>query len=265
MPSCVLAELELGGGEDHPVGGDPAQLRLAQLLAARHPRPGQRHATVWPAATLGAPQTIVRSPSPVVDLADAQPVGVGVLLGARAPCRRRSSRPRGGPTTPTRSTSVPVIASRSASSSGLEPGVAVLAQPGVRDPHRELLQHPHVVVEEAPQVGDAVPQHRDPLDPDAEGEALDPLGVVAVLGDEAEHVGVDHAGAEDLDPALALAEVAALAAGQRAGAAALEAGDVDLDAGLGEGEEVRPQAHLAVGAEDRPAASPAACPGGRRG
>ena len=34
--------------------------------------------------------------------------------------------------------------------------------------------------------------------------------------DEAEHVGVDHAGAEDLDPALPLAEVAALARRQRA-------------------------------------------------
>src|SRR4051794_17261692 len=115
----------------------------------------------------------------------------------------------------------------------------------------ELLQHPQVVVEEAPQVGDAVAQHRDPLDPDPEGEPLHALGVVAVGLDEAEDVGVDHAGAEDLDPALALAEVAALAAVELTGAAALEAGDVDLDAGLGEGEEVRPQAHLPVGAEDR--------------
>ena len=32
----------------------------------------------------------------------------------------------------------------------------------------------------------------------------------------------------------------------------MEAGDVDLDARLGEGEEVRAQAHLALGAEDRP-------------
>jgi hypothetical protein len=43
------------------------------------------------------------------------------------------------------------------------------------------------------------------------------------------------------------------AAAQRARAAALEAGDVHLDRRLGEGEEVRAQAHLALGAEDRAA------------
>src|SRR4051812_36630082 len=166
----------------------------------------------------------------------------------------------GGPTESSRSTSVPVITRRLASSAGSMPGSqysrsqlygTLIALSSSTGPSRELLQHPHVVVEEAPQVGDAVAQHRHPLHPDPEGEALDPFGVVAVALDEAEHVGVDHAGAEDLDPALALAEVAALAAGQLAGPPTLEAGDVNLDAGLGEGEEVRPQPHLAVGAEDR--------------
>src|SRR4029450_12071376 len=73
-----------------------------------------------------------------------------------------------------------------------------------------------------------------------------------VLGDEAEDVGVDHAGAADLDPALPLAEVATLSAGQLAGPLALEAGDVELDAGLSEGEEVRPHPRLAALAEYRP-------------
>src|SRR6202012_959757 len=96
-------------------------------------------------------------------------------------------------------------------------------------------------------------QHRHPLDPEAVGEALHLLRVVAHLLDEPEDVRVDHPGAEDLDPALALAEVAALAVGQDAGALALEAGDVDLDARLGEGEIMGPQADLAGVAEERAA------------
>src|SRR3712207_7724640 len=48
-----------------------------------------------------------------------------------------------------------------------------------------------------------------------------------------------------------LAQGAARAVGQEAVGAA-EAGDVDLDAGLGEREEVRAQAHLALVAEQRP-------------
>ena len=55
-------------------------------------------------------------------------------------------------------------------------------------------------------------QHRDPLDPHAEGEALDALRVVATRLDEAEHVGIDHAGAADLDPDVADGFEAALAA-----------------------------------------------------
>ena len=84
--------------------------------------PGSATATVWPAATLGAPQTIVRSPVAGVDRADPQPVGVGVLLGRERPCRSRSPRARAGRRSPTRSTSVPVITRRSASSSGATPG-----------------------------------------------------------------------------------------------------------------------------------------------
>src|SRR6202042_2833808 len=118
-------------------------------------------------------------------------------------------------------------------------------------PSRELLQHAHVVVEEAPQVRHAVAQHRDPLYSHTEGKALHPLGVIAIGLDKAERVGIDHAGAADPDPADPLAEVAALAAGQLTRALALEAGDVELDTGLGEGKEVWPHARLATAAEDR--------------
>src|SRR5918994_2866425 len=110
----------------------------------------------------------------------------------------------------------------------------------------ELLQHPHVVLEELAQVGHAVPQHRDPLDPHAEGEALDPLRVVAALPHEAEHVRIDHPGAEDLDPARALAQRVAAPVVQMARATAAEAGDIYLHAWLREGEEPRPEPGLAL-------------------
>src|SRR4051794_35502184 len=45
----------------------------------------------------------------------------------------------------------------------------------------KLLQEAQVVVVEQPQVGDAVLEHRHPFDAQPEGEALDALGVVAVL------------------------------------------------------------------------------------
>src|SRR5687768_5106489 len=99
----------------------------------------------------------------------------------------------------------------------------------------ELLQEAKVVLVEETDVVDVVLEHRDPLDAHAEGEALDALGVVAVLAHVLEDVGVDLARAENLDPALALADVAAGGA-DVAGPGALEAGHVDLDAGLGEGE-----------------------------
>ena len=128
-PVGVLAELELGGGEDHPFGGDAAQLRLAQLLAARHPGAGQRHGDGLAGVDVGrAADDRARLAVAGVDRADAEPVGVGMLLAAEHPADDEALA-RGGPTVVTRSTSVPVIASRSASSSGADAGVAVLAQP----------------------------------------------------------------------------------------------------------------------------------------
>src|SRR3954462_13276865 len=114
----------------------------------------------------------------------------------------------------------------------------------------ELFQEAQVVVVEQPDVRYPVLQRRDPLDPHAPGEALVALGVVAVLAHVLEHVGIDLAGAEDLDPALALAQRAARAVAQEA-VVAVEARDVALDARLGEREEVRAQAHAPLLTEDR--------------
>src|ERR1700722_20060058 len=87
-------------------------------------------------------------------------------------------------------------------------------------------------------VGDAVLDHGDALDAHAEGEAGDLFGVVGVIeaefaalrGDGGEDGGVDHAAAEELDPAGVFALAAALAVAE-------DTGDLDVGAGFGEGEE----------------------------
>ncbi len=75
-------------------------------------------------------------------------------------------------------------------------------------------------------VGDAVEHHGDALDTHAEGEAGDLFGVVGVVrgvelaaffGDGGEDGGVDHAAAEDLDPAGVFALAAACASAEDAG------------------------------------------------
>jgi hypothetical protein len=84
---------------------------------------------------------------------------------------------------------------------------------------RELREEAHVIVVEHPNVRDAVSQHRDALDANTEGEARVPLAVVA---DMLEHVGIDHAGAEDLHPPVTPR-------------------DVNLDAWLSKREKARAQ------------------------
>src|SRR5262245_56026706 len=115
----------------------------------------------------------------------------------------------------------------------------------------KLLQQPDVVLEELAEIGHPVFELGDPLDSHSEGEPLDPLRVVAVLPHEAVDVRIHHPGAQDLDPADPLAERIAGAIRQPSRAAAAEAGDIDLDARLGEREEARPEAGLALGPEGR--------------
>src|SRR5665647_549429 len=123
--------------------------------------------------------------------------------------------------------------------------VDVLLDPAERYSHglrllSELPQEADVVVVEQAQVGDAVLEHRHALDAQAEGEAAVLLGVVI---DELVGCRVDHAGAHDLEPAGVLAGAAALAAAELAA-------HVDLDARLGEREEVRAHTDGALAAEE---------------
>ena len=75
-------------------------------------------------------------------------------------------------------------------------------------------------------VGDAVEHHGDALYAHAEGKAGDAFGVVGVVvrvefsaffGDGGEDGGVDHAAAEELDPAGVFALAAAFASAEDAG------------------------------------------------
>src|SRR6266508_3270612 len=83
----------------------------------------------------------------------------------------------------------------------------------VRGRGGKLIQEAQVVLEEEPDVVDPVLEHGDALDTHAEGPARDLLGVIAHV---AEHVGMYHARAQNLEPA-------GLAADATAGAGAREA------------------------------------------
>src|SRR5918994_7380153 len=103
----------------------------------------------------------------------------------------------------------------------------------------ELLQQPQVVLPEGADVGQAVPQQPNSLQPPAECEARDLLRVVP---DELEDVRVDRPGPADLDPARVLADPAAAAVAEKAG-------HIRLDRRLREREVVGREARLPLLAE----------------
>src|SRR5262245_44836326 len=84
----------------------------------------------------------------------------------------------------------------------------------------------HVGLEEGAQVRHAVFEHGDAVDAHAPGE---PLVLVRIDADVAQHVRMHHPAAEDLHPVLAFAEADLVLA--------LAALDVGLERGLGEREE----------------------------
>ena len=78
---------------------------------------------------------------------------------------------------------------------------------------RKLLQKTLVVFEEESQVVDTVAQHRQALDTHAERITQ---VFLAVDADMAEHLGVDHPAAQDLEPAGMAAHPAAVTAAHHA-------------------------------------------------
>ena len=98
------------------------------------------------------------------------------------------------------------------------------------------MAHPaQVAVIESAQVRNAVFQHRDPLDPHAEGKALIFLRIVSAIRQNAR---IDHARAENLQPVVAGPDLQP--------AAVTGAADIDLGRRLGEREIAGAEAHRQV-------------------
>src|SRR6266850_4589776 len=112
---------------------------------------------------------------------------------------------------------------------------------------RELAEEAPVVLEKDLKVVDAVLEHGQAVDADAEGKAADFFGVVA---DKAVDGGVDHAGAEEFDPGGAFAFRTRSPTCRSACSAAERAGDVELNARFGEREIAGAEAGFHAGAEE---------------
>ena len=104
----------------------------------------------------------------------------------------------------------------------------------------ELGEEADIVFDEMADVRDAPLEHGEPFEAHAEGEAGDAVRVVdlviAGFADGFEDGWVDHAAAEEFDPAWGLTFGGEF--------------DVDLVGGFGEGEEVRAEADFGIGAEE---------------
>src|SRR4030095_10890551 len=135
----------------------------------------------------------------------------------------------------TLATSTPALIRRSAACSAVRStSPSSRTQPYGIFTSGELPQEAQVVVEKQTDVVDAVLEDRDPVDAHAEGPAGDLFRVVAAV---AQHLGMDHARAQDLQPPRLLAHPTPRAAAQ-------EAQHVHLRRGLGEGKERGPEADL---------------------
>src|SRR5207302_1673722 len=73
---------------------------------------------------------------------------------------------------------------------------------------QKLLQKSHIALKEQLQIIKPVFQHSDAVHAHAEGEAGNLYGIVAVMLHELEHVGINHAAAENFDPSGLLARTA---------------------------------------------------------
>ena len=80
-PPVVGADRELVLSEDHPVGQLAAELFLPQLLAVWHDRAWPRDRDHLPGRdVVGATDDLHRGRAADLDHADAEPVGIGVLV-----------------------------------------------------------------------------------------------------------------------------------------------------------------------------------------
>src|SRR5579864_6549289 len=113
----------------------------------------------------------------------------------------------------------------------------------------KLFQESDVALKEQLQIIHAINQHGYAVHAHAEGEAGNFLRVIAIVLHELKNVRIDHAAAQNLDPARLLARAARLffrSTATLSTSPADEAGDEHLRAGLGEGKKRRPEAGLRV-------------------
>src|SRR5580692_8146015 len=108
----------------------------------------------------------------------------------------------------------------------------------------ELPQETHIALVEQLNLFDFVLQNCDALHAHTEGEAGDLRRVVAAVFHELKDIRIDHAAAQQFDPAAVLALPAAFAAAE-------DAAHLHVGAGLGEREERRIEARLHRRAEQR--------------
>src|SRR5688500_11699541 len=189
-----------------------------------------------PGRAFGAPQTICRRPLPVSTWQTCRRSASGCF--AHSTMRATITPSSASPSTVISSTSRPIAVSVAASSSRVASVLTCwrsqFSENFIGTASCELAQEAHVVVEEASQVVDAVTQHREALDAQAEREA----GVAfRIDADVTQHVRMDHAAAEHLQPARA--------------AVRLLPSDVHFRRRLGEREIARTEPHFEIALEER--------------
>src|SRR6202020_1693199 len=96
-----------------------------------------------------------------------------------------------------------------------------------------LPQKPHIPVKEQLNIIHAILQQRDPIRAHAKRESRNFLRVISVILHKLEHVRIDHAASQNLDPSRLLARTARIAPSPST-AAADEAAHIHLRARLGE-------------------------------
>jgi len=112
-------------------------------------------------------------------------------------------------------------------------------------PLGKLMQKPHIALKEQLQIIEPILQHGDAVHAQAKGEAGNLLRVITILLHKLEDIWIDHAAAQDLDPAGLFAGTASIEPPLPASPTD-EAGNEHFRARLGEREERRAEAGLHI-------------------
>src|SRR5437762_1572321 len=178
-----------------PADGTPRNVFVSIRRSPRR-EPGVAYGTRSPTARFHAPVTTSTAAPPVVTPAIWFFVDPG--SGRRLLTSATTTPSKSTSCWAIRSTSLPASVSRSASV-GASAVMSTYSLSQLREMSTlELPQEAHVVLQEEAEVGDVVLEHRQPVQPGAEGKAGIVFRVDAAV---AEHLRVDHPGAQDLQPA----------------------------------------------------------------